>query len=324
MTKVSVLVAVYNAERWLKPCLDSLVSQTLHDIQVICVNDASTDNSLQVLNEYAGKDNRIEVISLSKNCGQAHARNIALQQAKGDYTCFLDADDWYAPDTLQLMVEAFDDDTDCVLLDVVMHDDNHEEHYLMPPFDSIDGNEAFRMSLTWQIHGVYGVRTALHKRFPYDETCRSYSDDNTTRIHFLCARKVGRCAGKYYYRQHSLSVTHKVSIRRFDYLRANESMRRQLLDLNVDKQLIDIYENHRWLNLVGVYMFYHVHGKELNKEERIFGLHEIKRVWEGIDCQALNKMTTAKLGYRHYKYWWLFRMQEWLYFTLRGFLGKNR
>jgi Glycosyltransferases involved in cell wall biogenesis len=324
MPKVSILIAVYNAEQWLPQCLDSLASQTLADIQVICVDDASTDGSLAVLNDYSARDSRFEVIHLAENQGQAHARNVALQQTKGAYTCFLDADDWYAPDTLQLLVEAFDDETDCVLLDVVMHDDGHEELYPLPPFDTLSGQEAFRLSLTWQIHGVYGVRTAIHQRYPYDETCRSYSDDNTTRVHYLCARRVGRCAGRYYYRQHASSVTHQVSVRRFDYLRANESMRWQLLELNVSPDLLAVYENHRWLNLVGVYMFYHVHGRQLTKAERQYGLQELYRVWATIDRRALDKKTTAKFGYRPCRSWRLFRLQEWLYFTLRGPLGKNR
>lgn len=324
MTKVSVLMAVYNAERWLPQCLDSLMSQTLKDIQVICVDDASTDGSLAVLREYSRRDPRFEVIPLAENQGQAHARNVALQQAKGEYTCFLDADDWYAPDTLELMTKAFDDKTDCVLMDVVMLYSDHETLYPLPAFDSLTGQEAFQLSLTWKIHGVYGVRTALHQRYPYDETCRSYSDDNTTRIHYLCARKVGRCAGRYYYRQHGASVTHQTSVRRFDYLRANESMRWQLLELNVDTQLLDVYENHRWLNLVDVYMFYHVHGAELTAEERQYGLKELYRVWATIDRRALDKNTIAKMGYRPCRSWRMFRLQEWLYFTLRGWLGKNR
>jgi len=324
MPKVSVLVAVYNAEQWLPQCLGSLASQTLADIQVVCVDDASTDGSMAILDDYVRRDSRFQMIHLDENSGQAHARNVALQQARGEYTCFLDADDWLASDALQLMVEAFDEQTDCVLLDVVSCDGGHEEHYPMPPFDSLAGREAFRLSLTWQIHGVYGVRTALHQRYPYDETCRSYSDDNTTRIHYLCARQVRRCRGVYYYRQHAASVTHQVSVRRFDYLRANESMRRQLLEQHVDAESLAVYENHRWLNLVDVYMFYHVHGRQLTKAERQYGLQELYRVWATIDRKALNKKTTAKFGYRPCHSWRLFRLQEWAYFTLRGFLGKNR
>jgi glycosyltransferase involved in cell wall biosynthesis len=324
MPKVSVLVAVYNAETFLAECLDSLLAQTLSDIEVICVDDASTDGSLCVLQDYARRDARIEVQHLDSNQGQAHARNVALRAVRGEYVCFLDADDWFSPDTLQRMVDAFDDDTDCVLLDVIRHFPDHEEPYEMLPFTTLSGNEAFRLSLTWQIHGVYGVRTAIHQRYPYDETCRSYSDDNTTRLHFLTARRVGRCRGVYHYRQHSGSVTHQVSVRRFDYLRANESMRRQLLQLGVDAALVAVYENHRWLNLVDVYMFYHVHGHELSEAERNYGLQELHRVWRTVDRTALDKQTTTKFGYRPCCSWTLFRLQEWCYFTLRTPLGKNR
>ena len=100
--KITVLVAVYNAEKYLRDCLDSLVGQTLKEIQVLCVDDASTDHSWSILQEYATLDKRIEIIHLDKNGGQANARNIALKLAKGLYTCFLDSDDWLSPDALEL------------------------------------------------------------------------------------------------------------------------------------------------------------------------------------------------------------------------------
>ena len=327
MPKITVLVAVYNAERFLPQCLDSLLAQTLADIQIICIDDASEDHSLQVLNQYAVRDLRVEVIKLEQNGGQAHARNVGLQQAKGDIVCMVDADDWLAPDALEQLYKAFDDQTDSVLFTLVkVYEDGRQEAYPSPstlhpsPFS---GEEAFRMSLTWQIHGLYGIRAEIHRRHPYDETCRSYSDDNTTRIHYLCSRRVGFCVGVYYYRQHGDSVTHQVSVRRFDYLRANESMRWQMLDLKIDRRWLDEYENHRWLNLVDVYMFYFVHGRELSEAERRYGLEELHRVWATVDRRALNKKTTAKFGYRPCRSWLMFRIQEWLYFTLRGFLGKN-
>ena len=83
MPKVSVLVAVYNAGQFLARCLDSLLGQTLSDIQVICVDDASTDGSLRLLNDYALRDMRIDVLRLQDNCGQAHARNVGLSVAQG-------------------------------------------------------------------------------------------------------------------------------------------------------------------------------------------------------------------------------------------------
>ena len=90
MPKVSVLVAVYNAEAFLPQCLDSLLGQTFHDIQVICTDDCSTDGSLKILQDYAARDTRIEVLTLSENGGQAHARNEGLKHAGGEYLSFLD------------------------------------------------------------------------------------------------------------------------------------------------------------------------------------------------------------------------------------------
>ena len=324
MTKVTVLVAVYNAEAFLPQCLDSLASQTLRDFQAVCVDDCSTDGSLAVLNDYAARDPRFEVVHLDENQGQAHARNVGLQQARGEVVCMLDADDWLSADALERLWEAFDDETDSVLFDVVSVYDDREESYPMPDFDVLTGQEAFRLSLTWQIHGLYGVRADIHRQHPYDESCRAYSDDNTTRLHYLSSRQVRRCTGIYYYRQHAASVTHQVSVRRFDYLRANESMRRQMQELGVGQELLDHYENHRWLNLVGIYMFYHVHGNELSAPDRHYGLQEIRRVWASIDRRALQKETAAKFGYRPCRSFCLFRLQEWLYFTLRGILGRNQ
>ena len=93
MIKVSVLVAVYNAEKYLNECLDSLIAQTLQDIPDHLWDDCSTDDLKSIINKYKEKDNRIEVISLSQNMGQAHARNVALARVKGEYITFLDSDD---------------------------------------------------------------------------------------------------------------------------------------------------------------------------------------------------------------------------------------
>ena len=324
MPKVTVLVAVYNAAQWLQQCLDSLVSQTLTDIQVVCVDDASTDGSLSILDSYADSDPRFQVIRLDENQGQAHARNIGLQQAQGEVICMLDADDWLSADALEQLYDAFNNSTDCVLFRVVSVYDDREEPYPIPDFEELTGEEAFRLSLTWQIHGLYGVRAAIHRQYPYDETCRAYSDDNTTRLHYMASRCVRHCQGTYYYRQHPSSVTHQSTVRRFDYLRANESMRRQMLELGVGQEMLDDYENHRWLNLIGVYMFYHVHGHELSVADCRYGLQELHRVWATIDRRALRKEAIAKFGYRPCPSFLLFRLQEWLYFSLRSFLGRNR
>ncbi len=93
MVKISVIIPVYNVENYLKDCLNSIVSQSLSDIEIICVNDGSVDNSLDILKEYAAKDNRFVILN-QENSGQGIARNRALDIVKGKYIAFVDPDDW--------------------------------------------------------------------------------------------------------------------------------------------------------------------------------------------------------------------------------------
>ncbi len=101
--KVSVVVPVYNSALFLPTCLESIINQTFSDFEVICVNDGSTDNSLQILNEYAEKDKRIKVVS-QVNQGQSVARNVGLSLAHGEYIYFMDSDDCVHPQLLEITV----------------------------------------------------------------------------------------------------------------------------------------------------------------------------------------------------------------------------
>lgn len=105
---ISVLIPVYNVEKYLRQCLDSVISQTLKDIEIICVNDGSTDSSLQILQEYAKKDKRITVID-QQNQGTLLARKNAVAESSGKYICFIDSDDWLAgDDSLLTMYESIE------------------------------------------------------------------------------------------------------------------------------------------------------------------------------------------------------------------------
>lgn len=325
MIKVSVLVAVYNAAEYLPRCLDSLISQTMPDIEVICVDDASTDTSAQVLEHYASADSRIKVVRLEKNGGQAHARNVGLESATGEYVCFLDSDDWFASDSLERCSKILDEnpETDAVLFRLMMwYGDDNCTPYPMKDFDVLTGREAFLKSLNWDIHGVYMLRTPIHRKYPYDDTLKAYSDDNTSRIHYIASRNVRCSDAPYFYRQHASSVTHAVTARRFDYMKANESMKRQLLQLGEGKDIMDTYENIRWMVLVDTYMFYYMNRRRLGHEASAEGLREMRRIWNDIDFTVLDSRA-SKFGYRPCNSWFMFRIQEEIYFTLRSLLRKN-
>lgn len=103
--KVSVIIPIYNAAEFLEECLDSILNQTLKEIEIICVNDGSKDNSLDILREYEKKDSRIVVVD-QVNQGAGAARNNGLEIAKGEYLSFLDADDFFEKDMLEKSYEA--------------------------------------------------------------------------------------------------------------------------------------------------------------------------------------------------------------------------
>lgn len=97
MSVVSVIIPIYNSQDYLRKCLTSVCNQTLRDIEIVCVNDGSTDDSLKILKEYAAADSRIKVIS-KENGGLVSARKIGVAAARGQYIGYVDSDDWIEPD----------------------------------------------------------------------------------------------------------------------------------------------------------------------------------------------------------------------------------
>ena len=141
--KVSVIMPVYNAEKTVGEALDSLLCQTEKDIEIICVDDGSNDNSLNILNEYAAKDNRIKVLH-QENLRAGVARNNGLKISRGGYVIFLDSDDFFEPDLIEKTYKrAVEKDADIVLFDADKFDAQTNQYlrgvYLFP--DRIAGNK---------------------------------------------------------------------------------------------------------------------------------------------------------------------------------------
>ncbi|MBQ9731993.1 MAG: glycosyltransferase [Alphaproteobacteria bacterium] len=104
MPKISVIIPIYNVEQYLPQCLDSIINQTYKDIEIICINDGSTDNSCKILKQYTQKDCRIKIIK-QKNQGASVARNKGLDMATGEYICFIDSDDYVHPQMLNIIIK---------------------------------------------------------------------------------------------------------------------------------------------------------------------------------------------------------------------------
>lgn len=105
MTKLSVIVPFYNTEEYIEKCLNSLVNQTLEDIEIILINDGSTDNSINIAKSFQQKDNRIKIIE-QENKKQGAARNLGMKAAEGEYIGFVDSDDWIDLDYFEKLYNA--------------------------------------------------------------------------------------------------------------------------------------------------------------------------------------------------------------------------
>lgn len=341
MSKVSILTAVYNSERHLRKCLDSLVNQTLRDIQIICIDDHSTDSSLSILQEYASNDSRIVVLEQSENQGQAVARNRGLEIADGEYITMLDSDDWFGVDALEKLYNSFETypEADCALFKLMMcYPIEGSDEFRVEEFTNrtthklLDGKDAFLLSLDFSIHGLYMVRSDLHKRYPYDTSCRTYSDDNTSHLHYLHSRQVVFSDGEYFYNKHDDSITTKPSLNRFDFMYANLSMKRQLLDeqrngVFPDRKefdgILNFYETYRWLNIIDTYYFYFTHKEMFSIEDRKSIKRRFRDMLYTIEPRRISWHLHLKPGYIPFKRWWLFKGQEEGYFRLRRIIFRD-
>ena len=128
MPKVSVIVPVYNAEKYLSECVDSILAQTLRDIEVLLVDDGSTDGSPALCDHYAKKDSRVHVIH-KPNGRAASARNAGLKIAQGEYIAFVDSDDWIEPDMYEKMLVA---NAEVCLCDYVRFQGDNEFPFSQP------------------------------------------------------------------------------------------------------------------------------------------------------------------------------------------------
>ena len=108
MSKISVIIPVFNTGKYIAQCLDSLIKQTYKELEIICIDDGSNDNSADIISKYAQKDNRIITNSFDINKGVSAARNYGLSIASGDYIFFLDSDDWIDEDYLETMLKTMD------------------------------------------------------------------------------------------------------------------------------------------------------------------------------------------------------------------------
>lgn len=158
MNKISIIIPCYNVEKYLPKCLDSVVNQTYKNLEIICVNDGSTDNTLDVLNKYKLKDSRIVVVD-QENSGASSARNNGLNYVTGDYIMFVDSDDWIDNETCEIVIKkALSDDYDIVIWNYVREFDNNSlSKQIFEDNQIVFNKNDIECKLRRRTIGLYGV-----------------------------------------------------------------------------------------------------------------------------------------------------------------------
>lgn len=210
MPALSVIVPVFNAEVFLDKCLESLARQTLTDLEVICVDDHSTDGSPAILNRWAAADSRFKVMSFAENRGPSAARNAALDAALGEYVAFVDSDDFIAPDFLEKLYQvAVGRDADVAKGTLMNYDPVKGASYQREIFNL---NDRIRKHKAWffmtYTSAIYRTRMLRDCGIRFDERLRFFEDPHfsiTAAFHYDQVVLVDDAV--YYYTDNPHSVT---------------------------------------------------------------------------------------------------------------------
>lgn len=223
MSKVSVIIAIYNTEKYLERCIRSLLEQTLDDIEYIFINDASTDNSLSILNmivsEYPNRQDSIKIINLPHNKGLAKVRTLGMKNATSDYVIHCDSDDWVERNLYELMYnKAIETHADIVMSDYYYVTDDKQilitqcnNVVSSIPADFIKSTKHFFFGVLWNKlikRNIY----VDNNIYPYPEL--SFDEDlSVTYRCFFYGKKIATINGAYYYYNGSNvnSLTHQTT-----------------------------------------------------------------------------------------------------------------
>ena len=179
---ISVIIPVYNVEDYLHVCINSVLRQSYQDFEIICIDDASTDSSLEILEYFAQKDSRVKILKNDSNKGQGYSRNKGLGMAKGKYISFLDGDDWFSPNTFEISIKKIKQDNLDFLIfkNIVYYDEpqefGFEEYYDMEFMDKFN-NQVFNH---WDLDKT---KLFFVSNAPWNKLyLKSFLDDNNIRF----------------------------------------------------------------------------------------------------------------------------------------------
>lgn len=305
MPKVSIIIPVYNVEEYLPDCLESCINQTMHDIEIICVDDSSSDNSKEILEDYQKKDSRIKLLFHTKNLRQGAARNAGLQEASGEYIWFIDSDDYIDLNACQILYdEASKFDVDILSFQALNFCYEKNQKKIAPSNFIVDlpkncildltGNIKINCTINVAPWGYISKRDFI-KGFSFAEECFHEDVDFTLIVFSQCKRF--RCIAytPYFYRQREGSTTRTTisekkipdyigyCLRLYKYIKTNRISSKKFIYI---KFLLYLQETNNFIktfnsidkNKYGVKDFYRIYNRFKSRIMLYFGINYVSKL----------------------------------------------
>lgn len=242
----SFIMPLFNAEKWMKTAISSIINQSSSDWEAILINDGSSDHTLSILEEYQSKFPNKFLIKTISNSGPAKARRIGAELSSGKYVLFLDSDDYVSVDYIQQIGHVLKSypEVDMIIPELMSEKRNgswesFNKIFKLKQGQILKGNEAFRRTFPWSIHGFAGYKRSLFLEASEGnlDFNRYNADEFVTRVYLLKCKQIVISAGQYFHKSNSFSLTKKISINKLGFL----ATEKRLIELTIqeDKEYLN-------------------------------------------------------------------------------------
>ena len=321
---ISVVMAVYNTEKFLKKSVQSVIDQTFSEWELICVNDGSTDNSLTILNEFSKTDNRIRIYSQENSGRHAVPLNRAVSLSTGKYVFSLDSDDYISNDLLEKTYNRIiETGADLCLPDLYFINEQGDVQQSIIGLNNdrskvLSNKQAVALSLDWTIHAVGLWNSSILKKNKFDED--GFSVEYSARVRLLNCISVVFSEGAYFYIQHNKATTKKFGMRQFYYVELDYKVKKLLKENHFENNVIEKFEWQRVQRLVSVSRLYFCSLNLLSKEEREKIKEIIRKSFFDINIQLCRNELNLLSAKKRFRY--LLNFSNFYLFRIYCFLKK--
>jgi glycosyltransferase involved in cell wall biosynthesis len=289
---ISILMPVHNTDNFLEKSIQSCIDQSFNDWELICINDGSTDKSLDILKDFALRDNRINVFSQEKSgTGHAQPLNKALSLSKGKYVFSLDSDDYLSADLLfNSYTRITELGADVCIPDMAFVNLDGKVINMLNGYNGnrsviLSNKQAVELSLDWKIHAKGLWNGDLFRRLKFDE--EGFSAEYSSRVHFLNCNKIIFSEGTYFYIQHEHAITKKFGIRLFYYLELDNKVKKLLIENNFNHQTLADFEYNRFERLISKCLLYYENKEKLLKVQKKEVTALMRKSFKNLDKKLL-------------------------------------